>query len=152
MNTASASQIKKIHALKSVLGLDEDLYREMLSGFSVQSSKKLTVIQAGSLIETLEAEAVARNVWQKKQPKYSNLERDDDMATPSQMRLIEGLWREICYIDTDKFAKTSLRKFLKSKFKIDDIMFLTKTKATKVINGIKNIKKNLKERVNTLSS
>ena len=65
MNTASASQIKKIHALKSVLGLDEDLYREMLSGFSVQSSKRLTVIQAGSLIETLEAEAVARNVWQK---------------------------------------------------------------------------------------
>lgn len=145
MNTASISQIKKIHALKNVLGLDEDLYREMLSSFSVQSSIKLTVTQAGNLIDILEAEAVSRNIWIKKQPKYSNLERNDDMATPSQMRMIEGLWREICYIDTDKFAKTSLRKFLKSKFKVDDIMFLTKNKAIKVIQGIKKIKNNLKE-------
>lgn len=145
MNTASISQIKKIHALKNVLGLDEDLYREMLSSFSVQSSIKLTVTQAGNLIDILETEAVSRNIWIKKQPKYSNLERNDDMATPSQMRMIEGLWREICYIDTDKFAKTSLRKFLKSKFKVDDIMFLTKNKAIKVIQGIKKIKNNLKE-------
>jgi len=145
VNTASISQIKKIHALKNVLGLDEDLYREMLSSFSVQSSIKLTVTQAGNLIDILETEAVSRNIWIKKQPKYSNLERNDDMATPSQMRMIEGLWREICYIDTDKFAKTSLRKFLKSKFKVDDIMFLTKNKAIKVIQGIKKIKNNLKE-------
>lgn len=150
MNTASVSQIKKIHTLKNVLGLDEDLYREMLLSFNVESSKKLTFKQAGNLIEILEEKAIAQNIWQKKRPKYSNLKRDTNMATPSQMRMIEGLWREICYIDTDKFAKTSLRTFLKSKFKVDDIMFLTKTTATKVIQGIKNIKKNMKKRASAL--
>ena len=34
--------------------------------------------------------------------------------------------------------------YLKQKFKTDDIMFLTKTKANKVIHSIKEIKKNLK--------
>ena len=54
------------------------------------------------------------------------------------------MWREICYFVNDEFAKKSLRKFLKSKFKADDIMFLTKSKAIKVIQGINGIKKNLK--------
>ena len=57
-----------------------------------------------------------------------------------------GLWREICYFDNDDFAKKSLRKFLKSKFKIDDVMFLTKNKASKVIQAITEIKKNMKKR------
>ena len=64
--------------------------------------------------------------------------------------MIESMWREICYFDNDKFAKKSLRKFLKSKFKTDDIMFLTKCKAVKVIQAIKNIQKNLKKSAATL--
>lgn len=67
------------------------------------------------------------------------------MATPSQLRMIEGLWREICYVDNDKFAKKTLRKFLKSKFKTDDVMFLTKKKAVKVIQGLLSMKKRIKK-------
>ena len=148
---ASASQIKKIHTLKNILGLDNELYREILFAFKVESSKNLTYMQATDLIEVLEQKAVAKNIWQKKPLKYSTLKRNINMATPAQLRMIESLWKEVCYIDNEKFAKKSLRKFLKSKFKIDDIMFLTKTNATKVIQGIKNIKKNLKKSKKTLN-
>lgn len=66
--------------------------------------------------------------------------------------MIESLWREICYTDTDEFAKKSLRKFLSSKFKTDDIMFLTKNKASKVIQAILGIKRNLKKSAATLKN
>lgn len=143
-------QIKKIHALKSVIGLDDDLYIGMLMSFDVQTSKDLTFTEAKILIEILEEKAIAMKKWVKQPLKYSDLERNQKMATQAQLRMIESMWREICYFDDDKFAKTSLRKFLKSKFKTDDIMFLTKNKATKVIQAIKNIKKHIKKSAATL--
>ena len=60
--------------------------------------------------------------------------------------MIEGMWREVCYFDNNEFAKKSLRKFLKSKFKVDDVMFLTKAKACKVIQALQAIKKSLKKK------
>ena len=140
---ATISQIRKIHTLKNLLGLDDDLYIEMLMSFGVQYSKNLTYTEAAIFLEILEDKAVERNLWEKHPKKYSDLNRAGKMATQSQLRMIEGMWREICYYDTDAFARKSLRKFLKSKFKVDDIMFLTKAKASKVIQAISGMKKNL---------
>lgn len=141
---STATQIRKIHTLKNIVGVDDDLYREMLMSFDVQSSKNLTYTEAAIFIEILEEKAIALNRWQKQTKKYSDLSRDIDMATPAQLRMIEGMWRDICYFDNDKFAKKSLRKFLKTKFKTDDIIFLSKSKAIKVIQAIKGIKQNIK--------
>ena len=141
---ATTSQIRKIHTLKNALGLDDDLYREMLKSFDVQTSKNLTYTEAIIFIEILEEKAVAINRWEKRLKKYETLCRSDNMASDAQLRMIEGIWREICYHDNDEFAKKSLRKFLKSKFKVDDVMFLTKAKACKVIQALQAIKKNLK--------
>ncbi len=141
---ATIYQIKKIHTLKAIIGLDDDLYHDMLMSFDVQTSKNLTFTEAAIFIEILEEKAVAMKKWVKQPKKYSDLNRDPKMATPAQLRMIEGLWREICYCDNQDFAKKSLRKFLKSKFKTDDIKFLTKCKAVKVIQAIKGIKQNLK--------
>ena len=135
-------QIKKIHTLKSYLKLDEDTYRDLLFNFNVASSKELSFVQAQVLIEILEKKAVALTSWEVREKKY-DLHRNDDMASPSQLRMIEGLWREISYFDTDEFAKTSLRKYLKRNFHIDDLMFLTKKTASKVIQSILIMKKNV---------
>ena len=108
------------------------------------SSTLLIYTEAIIFIDILEDKAVERNLWIKQQKKYKDLNRDNKMATDSQLRMIEGLWREICYFDNDNFAKISLRKFLKSKYKVDDVMFLTKSKASKVIQSILAIKKNIK--------
>ena len=141
----SSFQIKKIHTLKNLLSIDNDLYIDMLMSFGVQSSKNLTFTEANILLEILEEKAVAQNLWVKQPKKYESLKRNENMASSEQLRMIESLWREIAYINNDKFSKSSLRKFLKNKFKIDDIMFLTKTKATKVIQGIMAIKKSIKK-------
>lgn len=121
---ATTSQIRKIHTLKHLIGLDDDTYIEILKSFDVQSSKNLTYDEAVIVLEILEEKAVALNRWQKQPKKYENLYRSDNMASDAQMRMIEGMWREVCYYDDDQFAKKSLRKFLKSKFKVDDVMFL----------------------------
>ena len=143
---ATSLQIKKIHTLKNFIGLDDDLYREMLMSFDVQSSKNLTKTEAGIFIEILEAKAEKFGNWVKRPKKYADLYRDENMATQAQLRYIEGLWKEVAYFDDEDFNKKSLRKFLKSKFKIDDIMFLTKAKATKVIQGIKGMKASLEKK------
>ena len=51
---STSLQIKQIHTLKNILGLDDDLYREMLASFGVYSSKKLTETEANILIEILQ--------------------------------------------------------------------------------------------------
>lgn len=140
----TSAQIKKIHTLKSMLHLDDELYIEMLMSFGVQSSKKLTITEAGIFLEILEEKAVLTNKWEVRNKKYEELKsRDEDMATPPQLRMIEAIWREVCYIDSPKFAKHSIRKFLQNKFKISDIKFLTKKKAVKVIRAISEMKKKL---------
>lgn len=140
---ASLSQIKKIHILINKLGISEETYRDMLSSYSVDSSKNLTFLNAKDLLKGLENKAESLGLWKKQTLKYSNLNRDKNMATPAQLRMIESLWMEISYVKDDNFAKKSIRKILKNKYKADDLMFLTKYKANKVINGIKNIKKNV---------
>lgn len=148
---ATTSQIRKIHTLKSLLGLDDDLYREMLMSFGVCTSKDLTFTEATVLLDILETKAVERSLWKKEPKKYEDMKnRSTKMATPPQLRMIKGLWREVCYCDNDDFASKSLRKFLKAKFKVDDIRFLTKNKAVKVIQAIKGIQKNLKKRTAAL--
>lgn len=139
---ATNSQIKKIHTLKNVLGIDDDLYRELLCEYGVSSSKDLAYKDAITFTENLENNAVAKGLWVKKPKKYAGLNRDKEMATDSQIRMIEGLWRELSYLDNDKFAKKSLRKFLSRTHKVDDVMFMTKDKASKVINSIIAMKKN----------
>jgi len=145
----TSAQIKKIHTLKTVLHLDDELYVEMLMSFGVQSSKKLTCAEANIFIDILEEKAAWTNQWKKRNNKYEELSnrynsKEVAMATPPQLRMIEAIWREICYVDTDEFAKQSLRKFLQNKFKISDIKFLTKNVAVRVIRAILQIKQNIK--------
>lgn len=116
----------------------------MLMSFGVQTSKDLTYAEATIFIEILEEKAIALNRWEKRAKKYADIKRDTKMATPAQLRMIEGMWRDICYFDNDKFAKKSLRKILKRNLKIDDVMFLTKSQANKAINMIKEMKNGLK--------
>lgn len=134
------SQIKKIHILKSRIGLNDDLYRDMLYSFGVGSSKNLTTTEAAIFIDILTDKAG------KPQQKYDDFNyRDEDYASSSQLRMIEGLWKQVCYSQEKEEIKKSLRKFLQNKFKTDDIRFLTKTKAGKVIQALQIIIK--KQRV-----
>ena len=96
-------QIKQIHTLKNILGLDDDLYREMLASFGVYSSKKLTETEANILIEILQDKT--KKLKLAKPKKYDDLsERDSKMSTPLQLR--KAIY--LCCHDT---ARNSHNKF-----------------------------------------
>lgn len=137
----SLSQIKQIHTLKSILGLDEELYQEMLMSFGVTTCKNLTFTEAGILLEILTSKAVAAGKWQRQNKKYADFElRDKDMATPAQMRKIEIMWAGLCYEKTTENIQKTLRKFISKHFKVSDIRFIDKFTATKIIHVIDKIK------------
>lgn len=136
-------QIRKIHTLKNLLGIDDNTYRNMLRSFDVTTSKNLTYTEAKIILEILEDNAIKANLWIKRPLKYDDPSRTSYMANGAQRRMIEGLWRELSYEDTDKFAKQSLRTFLRKKFNIEDTAFLTKEKGIKAIQAITRMKKNL---------
>lgn len=149
------AQIKRIHTLKSMLGIDDELYREMLASFAarrqraevssaacpfnaaeqadVRTSKNLTQAEADVLIDIL-----AQKQMSQYKKRYETLKnRDDEMATPLQLRKIEAMWSEVC--DAQDRVK-ALRTFIQNKFKISDMRFVTKRVATSLIFVIEKIK------------
>lgn len=115
-------QLSKIHTLKTKKGISEENYRDALLSYGVKSSKSLTKEQAAHFISVLEGKPQRK--------KYAELEgRYEYLATPAQLRYIEKLWEKIA---RDK-SKDALRAFIKSKVDVDDVTFLTKQKAAKII-------------------
>lgn len=136
---STALQIKRIHTFKTQLGIDDELYREMLASFGVCSSKNLTETEAEILIEILNDKS--KKVKPSKPKKYDDLsQRDSKMSTPLQLRKIEAIWWDIC--DSAESVKQirSLRKFIQRQCKIDDIKFLSKREASKLIAVLEKIK------------
>ena len=136
---STALQIKRIHTFKTQLGIDDELYREMLASFGVCSSKNLTETEAEIFIEILNDKT--KKVKPSKSKKYDDLsQRDTKMSTPLQLRKIEAIWWDIC--DSAESVKQirSLRKFIKRQCKIDDIKFLSKREASKLIAVLEKIK------------
>lgn len=138
---STVSQIKQIHTLKNILGLEDDLYRDMLASFDVCSSKNLTVTEAAIFISILndKVKITGRN----SNKKYDELAgRDSKMATPRQLRKLEASWADICTETTEEGIKKSLREFVKKQFHVDDIRFMTKSKASRIIAIFEKIKIN----------
>lgn len=129
-------QIKKIHTLKNVLGLDDDTYRQMLLSFGVCSSKNLTKSEADIFIEILQNDT--KHIQKNNYKKYDEFAgRDEKMATPSQLRKLEVVWACISKAE-DKSA--TLRQFIKKQFYVDDLRFLTKARASQIIAVLEKIK------------
>ncbi len=134
--------IRKIHTLKSALGLSEDEYRlTLLHNFRVDSSKHLTNNQSIELIKSLESEAVQKGIWQKFEGKsrFESFGRRPGMASPAQLRKIEVLWKDAIDLKDNKSRAKALRTFLNRHFKISDIRFLDQTATKKVIHTLNHM-------------
>ncbi|MBF0516358.1 MAG: DUF1018 domain-containing protein [Nitrospirae bacterium] len=138
-------QIKKIKTLQRHVGVDDDVYEQLVkeySGGRVTSCTGMDYYEAGKLIDHLEqlAQKLTNN-WEKRHSpcnKYDCLaKRDETMATPAQLRMIEAMWRERSFAkDIDK-AKM-LRWFIQ-RFGVSDILFLTKLDVRKVKRALDNM-------------
>ena len=132
-------QIKQIHTLKNLIGLEDDLYRDMLASFGVYSSKSLTETEARVFISILNDNA--KKLINRGYKKYDDFNgRNPIMATPLQLRKLEATWADICNSDDKKEQKESLRKYIKKQFRVDDIRFMTKNKASRVIAILEQIR------------
>ena len=96
---ATTSQIRKIHTLKGLLGLEDDLYRDMLFSFGVCTSKDLTFTEAAVLLDILETKAVERNLWKKQPKKYEDMVNNWDEYSIQAKARVDELKSEI---DTKK--------------------------------------------------
>lgn len=146
---STKEQRKKIGCLRKLLGLKDDLYREMLfERFNAVSSTKLTISQANEFYKELKKKAIEEglikprsiNAFQKYN--YNNLNnRDSDMATPKQLRMIEAMWSEVSRIQNTKDRKTALNTFINRICGVENIRFLKKSAVAKIIKAIKSMKK-----------
>ncbi len=135
------SEIKKIHILKNLLSLDDDLYREILAEFGCCSSKELPAHLVPELMSMLEKMAFEAGVWVIPNRRFKDLNNRDGMATPKQLRKIEAMWRDVAYQKDDEYVRTSFRRFLQKQFKISDLRFVEKSMASKIIKAINSIQK-----------
>ncbi len=134
-------QIKIIHVLKGALSLDDSTYRELMrSRFRKDSSKRLTYSEASDLIREMEAAAMSAGVWRRKEQKYDRFGNRPGFATPKQLRLIEGLWKDVSRAQNEEDRKTALRHFLVRIVGVEDLRFLEPVHVRKVINALKTMK------------
>lgn len=129
---------------RKLLGLSEELYREMLlSRYKVKSSTDLNEQQAKQFLNLLRDQAKSAGVFKPKKQyafqkyKHNNLaDRDDDMATPAQLRKIEAIWFEVSVQTNDESREKALNSFLKRITGVDNIKFLPKYQVQKVIKAL----------------
>ena len=144
LQTSTPGEIKKIHALVSALGIDDDLYREMLwNRFNTRSSKELTNLQAGQLIEELEKIAIQKGVWKKNdfKRKHEALDGRPGFASAPQLALIESTWGKLSRMETPELKAKALRGFIFIVAGVSDLRFLNKSGAGKVIIALRSMEK-----------
>lgn len=127
------AQKAKIHIARKELNLSEQNYRDILSGFGVQSCKDLNFRQAEELIklfkemgwkpkpkkrratsQALEPASGKDKGWGKQ--KYEYLKpRPGYMAAPIQLRLAEVLWRIVARNPSDAALETFVLRQTKIK-------------------------------------
>jgi hypothetical protein len=138
---AANNQLAKIHIAKKDLGLTDNDYRDLLSGFGVSSSKELSYNDAEELIKLLK-----KLGWDTKPPKkkkqldknkFTGLnKRPPHLATLSQLHKVEVMWHNA----SNQKDKSSLNKFIKRIAGVDNIEWLLKADVSKIIKAIENLK------------
>jgi len=131
----TTAQIRIIHVLKNRLGLDDELYRDMLEGlYEVRSSKDLTPVQAADFIHQLRrclGQDVGRN-------KYEHLRgRPARFATPKQLRLIEALWDKVSYLGNPRLRRRALDRFVYRIVGEKQLTDVLKSQVPKLVQALK---------------
>ncbi|MDF1555788.1 MAG: DUF1018 domain-containing protein [Deferrisomatales bacterium] len=140
MRPITKRQIRKIHTLKTAMGMADDHYRALLQVFDVSSSKNLTEREAALLIARMEEGAIERGVWKPYGRVVSQGPIGDrpGYATVKQREYIEGLWNQASHAGTEKGRQHGLRTFLYRSAKVSDLRFVTSDQAVTVITIFKD--------------
>lgn len=142
---STTEQRKMIGCLRAKLGLDEDVYREMLSEYHAQSSKDLTNAAAEIFLRRLKQNAITAGVWKPtkrygfQKYKYNNETQVRGMATPAQKRKIEAMWKAVSRQETDEARAEALKAMIKRITGKDHMKFMTSKDVSAMIFALKTM-------------
>lgn len=114
-------QRKKLFMLKKEQGLDDEMLHSMI--YTITKKEHISELTKTEGIEVINALSLHK----------SQKPRGNNMASNKQMNYIKGLAKDMGW------NKTRLNGFIKKVGGVDDISFLTKTNASKVIEGLKKL-------------
>jgi hypothetical protein len=117
-------QIVRVHTLKAKLGMRDEEYRALLSGYEVESCKEMTVLQADTMCRFLQdmldkrdGKTVVRTGRGSR--RYAELEgRGSDWATPAQLRMLEAMWMDVTVQRSRDDALVAYRSFLMKRWSV----------------------------------
>lgn len=162
----TAAQIRRIHTVVHLLNIPDDNYRDCLeSRFGVTSSKNLTLMQAKSFIDELDALALklqgerhqtqwdadrqkAEEAEAQRPKRFDHLDNRPGMASGAQLRKIEAMWADISIIPDYDARARALRRFILRTANVADMRFLTMEDAGKVIEALKAMQKREHDQAN----
>lgn len=143
---STPKQRQKIGFLRKLIGLNEDLYREMLADYGAASSKDLSIKSAAELLNRLKINAIKLGLYKPrlnhtfKKLKYENLGIREDMATPKQLRMVESMWFDVSVKEDETHRQAALNRFIKRITGKQRLIFLTPEDIRKVVNALKKMK------------
>lgn len=114
-------QRKKLFMLKKERGLDDEMLYSMI--YTITKKEYISELTKTEGIEVINALSLHK----------SQKLRGNNMASNKQMNYIKGLAKDMSW------NKARLNGFIKKVGGVDDISFLTKTNASKVIEGLKKL-------------
>lgn len=123
--------IKLIHVAKTKLGLDDDVYRDILSSTTGKtSSKELNLAQLEAVLDRLKQLGFA--VESKDKSGVKNL------ASNAQSKLIRHLWLQLHEAGQVKNgSELALAKFVENRVDVSALQFLSSKDADMIINHLR---------------
>jgi phage gp16-like protein len=122
--------IKLIHVAKTKLGLDDDVYRDILESTTGKTSSKL--------LTPAQLEAVLDRLKQLGFEVESNKTGVKNLASDAQSKLIRHLWLQLYHAGQVKNgSEKALAKFIENRVKVSALQFLSTESADMVINHLR---------------
>ncbi|MCH7304338.1 MULTISPECIES: regulatory protein GemA [Acinetobacter] len=123
--------IKLIHVAKNKLGLDDDVYRDILkSTTGKDSSKLLTPAQLEAVLDRLKQ--LGFTIESKNKDDFKNLAND------AQSKLIRHLWLQLHAAGAVKNgSEIALAKFVENRVDVSALQFMSSKHADMIINHLR---------------
>lgn len=122
--------IKLIHVAKTKLGLDDEIYRDILKSTTGKDSSKL--------LTPAQLEAVLDRLKQLGFTVESNKTGVKNLASDAQSKLIRHLWLQLYHAGQVKNgSEKALAKFIENRVKVSALQFLSTESADMVINHLR---------------
>jgi hypothetical protein len=144
------STSRTIHALVARIGMPDEDYRALLwDRYKASSSKGLTAAQAGDLVICLhgllpEADRVAhphpRDAAGTRKRWEHLAGRDEEWATPAQLRMLEAAWVQRSRAETLRAKQDAFKEFVRSRFNRATPSWIQREDVGRILLAIGNVR------------